>query len=92
MGGYGADWASNAKQNTIEEKAKLFEYLMKNMTMTSDRSPGGKLTLTWVTSGKGHSGDAEKILKYHNNYSDKRSREERYDDFLRLREEFEGEK
>lgn len=91
MGGYGADYAENMHQKAIEEKAKLFEYLLKNMVITSERRLNGKKTLSFTTKGNGHCPEATKVLKYFDNLGDKRAREERLADYLRLKEEFEGE-
>jgi len=70
------------------EQAELFRFMMKHMTMTAERRPDGVKHFLFKTQAKG--GEGKKIYQYYTAIRDERSRDERYAEYLRLREEFEG--
>lgn len=75
-------------QGLDHEHAELFRHMMNNMNMTAERRPNGNKIFTYETQGT--SGEGKKILDYYREIRDKRSKDERYAEYLRLKNEFEG--
>ena len=71
-------------------KQNLFDYLMENMSYTAERNPNGERILTFTTHGEGTTPEAKNILKYYHSVRDNRSKEERFVEYQRLKEEFEN--
>jgi hypothetical protein len=70
------------------EQAELFRHMMKHMTMTAERRPNGFKHFAYKTQAQ--NGEGKKIYQYYSAMRDERTRDERYAEYLRLREEFEG--
>lgn len=82
------DTAERTQSFCDKEHAELFRFMIRSMSLSSERRPNGWHTLTYRTHGE--SGEGKKILEYYRSVKDERTREERYAEYLRLKNEFEG--